>query len=101
MLAIYNEEREAGWQEWLQRYKLYDSDLTEPQLYMRYQKFKGLDLGPLVDDADRWQYYRDLVPLKPTLVCGDALGRVEEYPFHFEVLDDHLLCQKPIVYPPE
>ena len=71
----------------MHRYKMYDLSITEPDLYMRYKKFKGLDLGPLVHEADRWMYYQDLVPLETSLVCGDALGRMEQYPFHFKVLD--------------
>ena len=87
MQAIYMEECEDGWQEWMHHYKLYDPSMTEPDLYMWYKKFKGLELGPLVHEADHWMYYQDLVPLEALLVCGDALGRVEQYPFHFKVLD--------------
>ena len=92
MQAIYMEEREEGWQEWMHCYKLYDPSMTEPDLYIRYKNFKGLELGPLVHEADRWMYYQDLVPLEASLVCRDALGRVEQYPFHFEVLDKRPLC---------
>ena len=51
--------------------------MNKADLYVRYKKFKGLDLGPFVGEADRWQYYHDLVPLEASLVCGDALGCVE------------------------
>ena len=35
------------------------------------------------------------------MVCGDALGHMAAYPFHFEVLDTSPIRQHPIVYPPE
>ena len=91
MQAIYMEKREEGWQEWMHSYKLYDPSMIEPEFYMRYKKFKGLELGPLVHEANCWMYYQDLVPLEALLVCGDALGHVEQYSFHFEVLDKHPL----------
>ena len=68
---------------------------------MWYKKFKGLDLGPVVKYEAKWQYYQDLQSLEASLVCGNALGCVKQYPFHFEVLDPRPLHQKPIVYLPE
>ena len=34
-------------------------------------------------------------------MCGDGLGHVAAYPFHFEVLHNSPIRQHPIVYPPE
>ena len=33
------EEKDKGWQDWLARYGLLDSGLTEEQAYLRYKKF--------------------------------------------------------------
>ena len=100
MLALGTEEREPGWQEWLQQYQLADPQLSEQDAYIRYKKFKGLEFGPVVHEDDRHLYYRDLLPLEASLVCGDAIGCVKDYPFVFEVLDDRPIRQSFIKYPP-
>ena len=76
MMAIHQEPREDGWQEWLRQHCLYDEHKSEKDLYMRYKKFKGLELGPVVAPGDRGLFYRDLLPLEASLVCGDAIGHV-------------------------
>ena len=51
-------------------------------------------------EDDRHLYYRDLLPLEASLVCGDAIGCVKDYPFIFEALDDQPIRQSFIKYPP-
>ena len=57
MLDILKEEREDGWIAWLERYHLRDVGMRESVQYMRYKKFKGLDLGPLVLEEEKWRYF--------------------------------------------
>ena len=57
MLDILKEEREDGWIAWLERYHLRDEGMRESAQYMRYKKFKGLDLGPLVPEEEKWRYF--------------------------------------------
>ena len=57
MLDILKEEREEGWVAWLERYHLRDVGMGESAQYMRYKKFKGLDLGPLVPEEEKWRYF--------------------------------------------
>ena len=73
---------------------------SENELYMRYKKFKGLELGPVVSPADRGLYYRDLLPLEASLVCGDAIGHVAQHPFNFKVVDERPIRQAYIQYSP-
>ena len=57
MLDILKEEREDRWIAWLERYHLRDEGMKESAQYMRYKKSKGLDLGPLVPEEEKWRYF--------------------------------------------
>ena len=57
MLDILKEEWEGSWIAWLERYHLRDVGMRESAQYMRYKKFKGLDLGPLVPEEEKWRYF--------------------------------------------
>ena len=57
MLDILKEEWEDGWIAWLEHYHLRDEGMRESAQYMRYKKFKGLDLGSLMPDKEKWRYF--------------------------------------------
>ena len=82
------------------KHHLMDPGKSEQELYMQYKKFKGLEMGPVVSPADRGLFYRDLLPLEASLVCGDAIGHVAQHPFKFKVLDEHSIRQAYIPYSP-
>ena len=88
MLSIYSEKREEGWQEWLKKHHLLDPGKSDQELYLRYKKFKGLEMGPVVSPADHGLFYCDLLPLEASLVCVDAIGHMAQHPFNFKVLDE-------------
>ena len=67
------EQKSEGWSEWLEKYQLYDAQLSEDANYLRYQKLSKVKL-PMVPEDEWGPYLRDLVPLEPALVFGDAFG---------------------------
>ena len=84
----------------MRRYQLADPRLGEQDPYVHYKKFKGLKFDPAVHKDDRNLYYRDLLLLETSLVCGYTIGCVKDYPFIFEVLDDRPIRPSFIKYPP-
>ena len=54
---------------------------------------------PKVPEAKWAPYFRDLVAFDPSLVFGDSIGYVSNYPFVFQVTNSWPLCQKPVSYP--
>ena len=52
----------------------------------------------MVPQHERWAYMQDLLPLEGSLVCGDAIGRVEGFPFHIRVEDETPIKQSFIPY---
>ena len=57
-------------------------------------------MGLVVSPAEHGLFYRDLLPLEASLVCGDAIGHVAQHPFNFKVLDEHPIRQAYIPYSP-
>jgi hypothetical protein len=64
---------------------------------MRYQRFHKVKFG-LVEAEEQLRYLRELIPIEKGLVYGDAIGRVEEFPFAFDVHDCTPIRQRPIPY---
>ena len=48
-------EKAAGWKEWLRTHEIYDANLNEDALYLRYLKLCDITF-PLVAE-DEWKYY--------------------------------------------
>ena len=59
----------------MEKYRLWQEDMEETELYLRYKKSSKIDLG-VVPDQQRWAYMRDLLPLENSLVCGDVISKV-------------------------
>ena len=70
-----------------------DEYKSNNELYMKYKKFKGLELGLVVALEDHGLFYHNLLPLKASLVCGDTIGHVVQHPFNFKVLDERPIRQ--------
>ena len=77
-----------------------DPGNSDQELYLRYKKFKGLEMGPVVSPADGELFYHNLLPLEASLVYGDAIGHVAQHPFNFKVLDERPIRQVYIPYSP-
>ena len=52
----------------------------------------------LVGEGDQIKFLRDLIPLEAGLVYGDAIGKVTEFPFSFQVHDCTPIRHRPIPY---
>jgi hypothetical protein len=74
------------WWEWLEERGLDDPSYSLSALHMRYQRFHKVKFG-MGDEGEQLQCLRELIPLERGLVYGDAIGRVEEFPFVFDVHD--------------
>lgn len=90
-------DKEAGWVEWLQRWKLDDPTLTEKEAYLRYQRFSKVDFGEAPQSM--WpKLFQDLLKVEGGLVFGDAIGLVEEFRFKFAVKNATPHREKPKPY---
>jgi hypothetical protein len=91
-------DKEDGWQEFLQKYEIFDASMSEDQLYLRYLKFKDVTF-PLVAQEDWHLFFNDLLLLEKGLVFGNCIGESNVLPFNFEVNSDIPIRSKPIPYP--
>lgn len=67
------ESKEEGWQDWLQKYRLFDENLTKDQAYLRYLKFNKTTFQAVPEEV--WYlYFWELLLYEPALVFGDAIG---------------------------
>ncbi len=67
------------------------------ELHRRYQRFHKVRFGVILE-SEQLPYLRELIPLEKGLVYGDAIGRVDEFPFKFEVSDNTPIRLRPIPY---
>jgi hypothetical protein len=88
---------DSTWWDWLEQRGLDDPSYTLQALHMRYQRFHKVKFG-LGSEEEKLQWLKELIPLERGLVYGDAIGRVEEFPFTFAVHDRTPIRQRPIPY---
>ena len=94
---VPEDQREQGWCEFLEKYGLWDCRMQDGDLYDRYLRFKNVTFGEM--PQEEWkQCFAELLPMERGLVFGDAIGRVDEFEFTFEVRDRSIIREKAIPY---
>ena len=79
---------------------MYDSQLNEQELYLRYLKLKDVKFG-IVPEEQWHKYYNDLLEVENYLVFGSSIGEVKQYPFIFTVENTEPIRKKPTPLPKE
>jgi hypothetical protein len=85
------------WWQWLAARGFDDPSMSLQRLHLRYQRFHKVKFG-MVPESEQAGYLHDLVPIEEGLVYGDAIGRVDEFPFKFRVEDPTPIRQRAIPY---
>lgn len=90
-------DKDPGWQNWLQKYNLWDNKLGTEALYLRYRKLSKIKFDQV--PVEWWgRLFQDLLFFEDGLVFGNSIGLVEQFPFKFHVEDPSPLREKPIQY---